>query len=281
MTKYGLVGFFDVLGYQSIIDNNEIEDVIKIITNIIKKIPEQIKKILVHFFKKSDIDYDLFINSIKINIISDSILLSYSLNEMSISYRPTCVIFFTAYVSILTSQMFYNGLPIRGAIGCGDYYLDENSFAGKCIIDCYRISETLNLSGVVISDEVYLKLFNIFNLIKEGEDIIEIVGDMNSEVYDEMIQKTNILKDFYMKFSTKYFFKYLVPTKTGEEKLYILNWPYNEKKYIDIRQKVFESFSAHKKDISISVQNKLLNTEFVIRTMIIHENSIINNKANG
>ena len=47
MSEYGLVGFFDILGYQNIIDNNKIEDTSTIIADIIHTLPSSVKDNLI------------------------------------------------------------------------------------------------------------------------------------------------------------------------------------------------------------------------------------------
>ena len=48
----GIVGFFDVMGYQDIIDNNNIEIVAKIISETIDKLPDESRLIFLKRFEK-------------------------------------------------------------------------------------------------------------------------------------------------------------------------------------------------------------------------------------
>jgi hypothetical protein len=52
MIKKGFVGFFDILGYQAIIDNNEISKTAKIISEMIVNLPTRISDLLISLLKK-------------------------------------------------------------------------------------------------------------------------------------------------------------------------------------------------------------------------------------
>jgi len=52
MNKKGFVGFFDILGYQAIIDNNEISKTAKIISEMIVNLPTRISDLLISLLKK-------------------------------------------------------------------------------------------------------------------------------------------------------------------------------------------------------------------------------------
>ena len=267
MKTHGLVGFFDILGYQNIINNNELEDVVVIISEIINKNPGVVKESLKNYFPEGY--NDSFVQGIKIELISDSLLLLFpieGLKELKLSDIIKGTISFLEYVSLLTEAMFDKGLPLRGAVGYGNYYIDQKIFAGKCIIDCYRIAEELNLSGVVMKNDIYNAIIDLSYMNKEGDEII-IDNKSADKIKKELTQ--------YM---LGRWFKYLVPTKSQEIECYIGKW-YISDTTIDVRQEVYESFSCHKKNIDNKTQQKLLNTELSIRAMVVHEKNMKKNNS--
>ena len=79
--KEGLVGIFDILGYQYIIDNNEINYVADLISNTLLNLPQKGADKLISRFKDDEIA-DIYSSAIsrgalKWRIFSDTILLSY------------------------------------------------------------------------------------------------------------------------------------------------------------------------------------------------------------
>ena len=73
--QQGLVGFFDILGYQQIIDNNDIAIAARLISTAIISLPGKVKSVLTGRFSagnRSAIESDL--SAIECRVISDSIV---------------------------------------------------------------------------------------------------------------------------------------------------------------------------------------------------------------
>lgn len=87
MSQNGLVAFLDILGYQDIINNNLIDDVAKIISEIILKLPEDVNQIMDERINKTAEAHSLkaqelvskFYKQVDARIISDSIILGYEI----------------------------------------------------------------------------------------------------------------------------------------------------------------------------------------------------------
>ena len=236
----GVVAFFDILGYQNIIDNNEIEKVSKIITDILKVAPskskDSLRSISKDETKKKIINNAL--SSIDTILISDSLLSHFEFDvDGADDSNNLELILFIGYLSQLTRMLFVEGLPIRGSICFGDFFVDEQCIAGKPIIDAYRLSESLDFSGVVICEKTYEKIKKPFT-----GNTLNIVSN--------------------------HFIEYLVPTKSGDVKMYLMNWFGKTKVPTDIGQYVYESFRNHNKEIPDSVINKMKNTELTLREFI-------------
>lgn len=250
MKKEGLVAFFDILGYQDIINNNLIEEVAKIISETLIKLPDSAKVLLLEGWHEDDKKVQESLKEvfkhIEYRVISDSILVVCEIPEekdAELIYWS----FFMAYTVALLLVSFDKGLPLRGAMDHGEFFLDSNCFAGKPIINCYRLSNRLELSGCVLTEhceKVFEKIIHSYS-DKVGENAAKAMKD--------------ILKRIVM--------PYLVPLKGGEEKLMTLVWRRRteEAKKMDVRQYIVKSFQAHNKDVSINVFPKIDNTEVMIR----------------
>jgi len=246
--KNGIVAFFDILGYQNIIINNDVEQVANIITETILELPIKvqsgIKEMLtrsssiINDNKKNELVYKV-INDIDFLIVSDSILIFLPVDDASFDEWSNIYwgLFFF-YCCFLLNESFVKGLPLRGAIEYGEYFRKENCFAGKSIINSYVQANELEFSGCVICDNAALKIKPMLN-----EELIGIFA-----------------------------FEYLAPLKNNlEKRMIFLNWiAYRSKRtFFDVRQFTIESFHSHNKDISNRVLNKLNNTEKIIRYCLI------------
>lgn len=249
MKQNGFVGFFDILGYQNIVLNNDIDKVAEIITNIILELPSIVKKDvkdtlarLSEQVENKPIVESLIKNFKKIDflIFSDSILITLPIEEsIYLNFPVFHWMTFLIYCTTFLDKTFNNGLPVRGAIDYGEYYIKKNCFAGKPIIEGYELSNRLEFSGCV--------------LCKRAEEEIKPFVD------------SNLINSFVV--------KYLSPLKNNsEESLFLLNWVnHGSEKSFDLRQSLFNAFHAHNKVIPDSALNKLNNTEKIIRYFILND----------
>jgi hypothetical protein len=130
--------------------------------------------------------------------------------------------------------MFIEGLPVRGVINYGKYFLRENCFAGKSIVEAYQLCKKIDLSACVLTEKASDEIHKFDKEILDGGA--------------EPLQGVFLLE-------------YLIPMTDGEIHLDALMsdaWVINEN---DISSCVMNSFWNHNKDISVSVRNKVINTE--------------------
>jgi hypothetical protein len=247
MKNKGLVGFFDILGYQNIIQNNHIEYVAELIDMEITVLGKRTKDHLVERLG-GHIEPDHCLNSIEAIVVSDSIILFFPYSE--IDYNNDWKLFyFLSYVFELLKSAFDAGLPLRGAISYGEYYCNKNTFAGLPIVSSYGLSERLNLSGCIFTEEAAK----------------EVIGTLES-----IMSRIGKAQNFH-----KLLFSYLAPLKDVDQKSILLNWyqPFenwdtpesNVHLHVDVRQYVIEKFHAHGKNVSRREVEKLENTERIIR----------------
>lgn len=236
--KTGLIAFFDILGYQSFLEQNEPEDAAEKILQFVKKVKDFPKDTFTKLFKESPLGTDylaILQKEITCIIISDAIILSLETDNSQTVDSALRTSYFTIYCSMLFNELFSYGFPPRGAIEYGDYILlkseDAQLFAGKPIVDAYQSAMKLDLSACQISNYV-------------GEHAIE--------------------NHTYLKYKT--------PLKKGDEKelklLMSFYFDVQENTYHtipDMTQFVVDSFTAHKKMIDKSTQKKIVNTELFLR----------------
>lgn len=237
----GFVGFFDILGYQNIIQNKRIEYTAQLIDNEIAKLGEKTKDSLVKRLG-GHVEPNHCLNSIKAIVVSDSIIIFFPYSE--IDYNEDWKLFyFLSYVFQLLKSAFDAGLPLRGAISYGEYYCKENTFAGLPIVSSYGLSERLNLSGCIFTEEATK----------------EVIGTLES-----IMSRIGNTQSFH-----KLLFSYLAPLKDVDQKSIMLNWyqPFEnwDPPVGDVRQYVIEKFHSHGKNISRREVEKLENTERIIR----------------
>jgi hypothetical protein len=241
MALQGLVGFFDILGYQNIIDNNTIDEVSEIISQLLLKLPDDARVELTESLAGEGREsLRNKMKELKARMISDSILLVFPVDvKEGRLERLKYFTLFKAYVDRLLTYTFIAGLPMRGAIDFGEYFLEEDCFAGKPIINCFRLGQSLDFSGCVMTEGCREAVLGMLDgMVREGKHL-----DASFFGYD-----------------------YLCPLRgQGYKKSLLLSWGSDMYDDRDIRQTVFEAFKDHNKDIGADVVGKIANTEMMIR----------------
>lgn len=250
-TSYGLVGVFDILGYQEIIANNLIQYSAEIIRSLIG-MPDKVKERLLEMLRARATNEgteekvakiaEQFLaemqKKMKTVIISDSIILampSGSKDKINIGG----LVPFLMTVSYLLRHSFDAGFPLRGAIDYGDFYIEDYTFAGIPFVKSFSLMNRLGLSGCVLTKDL------------EGQ-----IGVHASELpYSDLL------------------FPYIVPFNDGEETQHLLvDWlsPFPQWGEVpsDIRQYIVTKFSALNKKVRRNVLPKIDNTEMMLRYIV-------------
>ena len=214
-TQHGLVGFFDVLGYQKINENSQIKEAVLVVRRILETTRKSQKA---NDFVGTLVD-QTFCEHV---VFSDSILVYSSFKKSR--DQATSAAMFASYCSGLITELFWAGLPVRGALALGDYYVENHMgsvcFAGRPIIEAHELADCLDLAACVVAPSA-----------------------------EEM-------------FSTDPgFFEYLVPLKGQKQKMIMLNhyassWAERELS----REVMMKMFGAHNKHVGIEVLSKVNNT---------------------
>lgn len=242
MSDHGYVGFFDILGYRQIISNNNIDHVSEIISNILIRIPDRVSVHLLALAKTESEkeSLDKCLRRIQSRLISDSIVLVMSDdNTYEAPYGFQDCFTFLSYASLLLRMAFDAGLPMRGAVDYGEFFLKGSCFAGNPIINCHAIGSRIQLAGCVLG-----------NSLRNHMDSLQDAGG-----------REGLLK--------KLIFNYIVPFKNAAAQKYsILNWYYPFSGWgtvtTDLRTCVLNAFLAHNKDIPPDAVAKIDNTEIML-----------------
>jgi hypothetical protein len=239
----GIVGFFDILGYSNFLENNDPELAANTVLTTLTKLPQTTSKQAAELSKGPAKEFIPIIKQIQWLIFSDTILavLPVSTDEADQVRFKKWTSFIAASV-ILYRTMIDNGLPLRGSITHGHFVIHKTCFAGRSIIEAYKITHALNISCVVLSHPAQKTLFAVGK--KETEGLHHLV------------------------------YRYLVPLKDGTGEPFLTcaptlcNNPYRVK--TDLRQLVAEAFWGNRKDVAPSVIQKVTNTEMFSRFSQTH-----------
>jgi hypothetical protein len=148
-----MVAFLDILGYSNFLQNNEPEQAATIVRDCLLNAPTNIKNVVEKIDTKNSAREPIkkAVDRFKWLIFSDTILVtnSYAPKD-SDKTKAFSWIIFLAVLGILYRKLFNDGLPIRGGVCYGNYFVEENCFAGRSIIAAYRLSNSLNLAGITL-----------------------------------------------------------------------------------------------------------------------------------
>lgn len=239
----GIIGFFDILGYSSLLKNNSIVKASEIIINSFETTQQRVASQYTNMFKEKATPkfLDKIISDFIWLIFADSILLVLPCDEQE-PYKKERWLTYFVYACLLYTDLFEQGLPIRGGITCGKYFIRNNCFAGKSIAVAHEISEKIELSAIVLerAAEEEIKMLNLF---------IEYAS------------------------TKKLIIECIVPLKQQEERMFAVA-PGNivfegtTLSILNVRQLVLESFWKHNKGTSEKVMKKVTNTELFLRYAI-------------
>jgi hypothetical protein len=222
----GLIGFFDILGYQEFLDANPAEPAAenaaqKVLDALLRLDEEMSQKVLKLFGPDVSEDVAEMVNAIKLFVFSDTVLLTLDLSKVDPQRQGFYWLTFLMQCSSLWMRMFEFGLPLRGAITKGPYLVQKACFAGKPIVEAYQLANDLNCAGVVIAGSVI-------------------------ESFKHIPLKT-LHFDYSFPSKTKVFVEHAALNVMFAR-------PENQEKWAgDIRQLVHESFWAHNKSVGLGV----------------------------
>lgn len=161
----GILGLFDILGYQSFLENNDSVKAAALVVDRIVDAEETVIKYVRETAGSDDQEAILFVRYIERvawAAFSDTIILMNPIEpggDLTDNIRSWHALILSA--QILCKYMFEQGLPLRGAITYGNYVSRKTCFAGRAILDAYKLANELEFAGSVMTEQAFQELQRI------------------------------------------------------------------------------------------------------------------------
>ncbi len=149
--KYGIVAFFDILGFSKAMQNSSISALVQAVRDSRAEASRQVQSARLHFGRHCEMV-----------TFSDSILIAIELPE----YQPGSkspghygrLLAFLYTTTWFFTEMFWAGWPLRGGIDIGEYYLnsEEKLIVGPCISRAHDLESKQIWSGCAFTSEAAL-----------------------------------------------------------------------------------------------------------------------------
>lgn len=138
----GFFGMFDILGYSSLIENNPLDRLIEIFCQVIKDLDQKAVSLM-----RPDEHQITEIAPTKTFVFSDTIILYQTIPKSMLDFGPS----FLTKACVLLRLGFEYGVPLRGAISFGEFFVHEKSFLGEPITDAFKAEKNLQWSGAILT----------------------------------------------------------------------------------------------------------------------------------
>jgi hypothetical protein len=226
--KNSFVAFFDILGFKNLVEKNSHEDLIDIYKESLYESLDLTEKYTNPIYTAISPEQEKDSSSIKIFVISDSIILVQE-NLTILGFY-----FLLARCQVLLSTSLADGIPLRGAISYGPVSIIENrgtTIVGRGLTRAYTFEASQNWSGGMIDPECF-----------------KILNPQNPQAIIESLLKDKV---------NPLIIKYNIPLKDSK---YISGFGFNWPKYALIRNEedVLNSFTKHKKEVFSSKEELMI-----------------------
>lgn len=137
--KNTLVGFFDIMGYSNFIESPAPDFQTKI--NKIKRLFD---------INKSTCDTDMLAVKLHSWVLSDSLIVVVDTDRHPLFNGSINVLLYTCS-AILNETMSISNMPVRGAIGGGDFYKSDDLLISSALVDAANFEKKQEWLGAVLS----------------------------------------------------------------------------------------------------------------------------------
>ncbi len=243
----GLVGFFDILGYQNFAANNDVQDGVQSVLEALEGMPRFAQELAKRYLPKNDESVETILEQTKALVFSDTVLLTCPIvPNAPHKQRHARWLIFILQSAILQRKMFHFGFPIRGAISYGGFIRKDSCFAGRAIIEAYQLASKVDAAATIFTDSA-----------KSAMD-----AHYAETGTEQAVRFAGLCVE------------YLTPLKAEKGSESRRRWTVNfarmtsgelESLTGDARELVAASFWKHNKDLPESAYAKLLNTELLLR----------------
>lgn len=244
--EHAIVGFFDILGYGSFLENNDAADAIEPVLKLFDLMPQEIRdyyaSLIQNWAGKSLVQGVL--DATKSLVFADTIVLILPYTSPDDTRKALKWSLFVAQTALLARKMFDCGLPIRGAVSFGTCYVKNNCFAGRAISEAHKLERSLEAAAIAF--------------------------DTSAETEVETIVGKDKMNDRREGFGTG-LVKYLHPTKADCRCHYVINFAAPGSFYVgeslegDERKLVLDRFLKRGKTVSKKEEIKVNNTAALLR----------------
>lgn len=250
-TQTGLVALFDILGYQNLLTRNEPETIAEEVIPILLGMREKVANILTQYPLDGIVKElrDAVIEEMKWLSFSDTILLALPVsqdkwpNDKFNTREVFTWMYFLMATQLVHRELFSAGLPARGAVDYGKYYVKETCFAGRTIVSAYQLCQQIEMSACVLTDAA-------------GQ------------------QWRHVGREFKQVPLEAYVLEYLVPTKEGERNMLVVpSMPSDINNASLLNETVMRAFWGNNKEIPVAVRPKIMNTEQWFQFQLLHSKS--------
>jgi hypothetical protein len=146
----GFFGFFDILGYAKMIELNDLDTIIQIYDSIF---PHLDKSAMAFAGLNNPQNFEQYF-VIKSLAFSDTFILYQDVTEIPDSIRLAVANNFILTSSYLLRLAFDRGIPLRGAISFGNYFIRESPicFLGSPIVEAFVAEKKQEWSGAILCE---------------------------------------------------------------------------------------------------------------------------------
>ena len=138
----GFFGMFDILGYTTLIENNSLDKLIEIFCQVIKDLDKKAVRIMCQEGRQV-----MGITPTKTFVFSDTIILYQTIPKSMWDCGPS----FLTIACDLLRLGFEDGVPLRGAICFGEFFVHEESFLGAPITEAFKAEKNQQWSGAILT----------------------------------------------------------------------------------------------------------------------------------
>ncbi len=171
-----IVVFIDVLGFKDLVDNSESLNVITKVDNL-AKIVHAVKTLSKEKSYSEKIKNDI---GKKVSFFSDSLVISYPINEASISFLLMDLLH-------LSWRLINENVLLRGGITVGNLHHEDNIAYGRAFIDAHTLeSKYAIFPRIILQMETYLEFKNLLK-IDETDKLSWFKKDMDGFYYFDML----------------------------------------------------------------------------------------------
>lgn len=176
-----------------------------------------------------------------------------SIKESKTQYEDAAVKLFCWQVTCSFCAFLNTGFPVRGCVEVGPVCFASNAIVGRPYVNALKISDSLDFSGVVVTEEALKYCKDHENTALKGNffDTVELLVPVKG----------------MQGYQPKSCVNWTHPTPS-----FLLDGQFDENH--DWRQLLYEKFAANGKSMTESALRKLANTENTIRAFIMQNKTL-------